>query len=105
MSRSTSAMALMPAPPMPTMWMRRSVPRSRVAAPSAGMGVNELGDAGGRVGVAVVPGGVAHGPEALGIAQEGIELEGEPPPVALVIGDVHRGAHGDERLGVARLVI
>ena len=38
----------------------------------------------------------------LGIGQERIELEGQPTPVALVIGDGHRRAHADQRLGVAR---
>src|SRR5258708_21911586 len=110
MARSTSAMALIPAPPMPTMWMCRGGPRSSAApdAPasrtSAGMGVHQLGDAGGRVGMPVGAGGLAHGPEALRIGQEGIELEAQAPAVALVIGDEHRRPHADQRVGVAGLV-
>ena len=41
----------------------------------------------------------------LGIGQERIELEGEPAPVALVVGDEHGRAHADQGLGVARLVV
>ena len=47
---------------------------------SAGMGIHQLGDAGCRVGVPVLPGRLAHGPEAVGIGQERIELQGEPAP-------------------------
>ncbi len=55
----------------------------RGSAVSAGMGIDQFGDAGGRVGVSVVPGRLAHGAQALGIGQQRIELEGEPPPVAV----------------------
>ena len=44
---------------------------------SAGMGIHQLGDAGGRVGVSVPTSRLTHGLQAFGIGQERIELQGE----------------------------
>ena len=69
------------------------------------MGVDQLGDAGGRVGVRVPTGRLAHGCEALRIVEQRVELVGEPAAVALGIGDVHGCPHAHQRLGIARLVV
>ena len=64
------------------------------------MSIDQLGDAGCRVGVRVAAGGLAHGPEARRIAEQRIELLGQPLPGALGIGEVHGHAHADHRLGI-----
>ena len=69
------------------------------------MGVHQFGDAGCRIGVTVLPGRLAHGVETARIGQERIELDREPRSGALAVRDVHRDAHVDQGLGVARLVV
>ena len=64
----------------------------RTGPASAGMGVDQFGDTGGRVGVRLLPGGGAHGAEALGIGQQRVELVASRSPSHSAIGHVHGGA-------------
>ena len=64
-------MALMPAPPIPTMWMRWGVRRSSPASwRSAGMGVDQLGHRGGGIGVPQASRRRAHGGQPVGIGEQ-----------------------------------
>ena len=64
-------MALMPAPPIPTMWMRWGVRRSSAGSGrSAGMRLDQLGHRGGGVGVPQASSRRAHGGEPVGIGEQ-----------------------------------
>ena len=80
-------MALMPAPPMPTMWMRSGARRSRISVASAGMSVHQLGHAGRRVGVAQSPGRRRHRRQSIRVGQQRLDLGRQAVRRALGVGN------------------
>src|SRR2546425_12907938 len=82
MRASTVAIALMPAPPTPTMWIARGAVRSSSASRSAGTGdlLHQVGEPGGGVGPPEGTGGVGHGPAAGRIGEERADLGAEAEP-------------------------
>src|SRR5436190_12616011 len=105
MRASTVAIALIPAPPMPTMWMRCGTVRSRSGSPATRDLLDEIRESGGRVGPPERARAVGHGRAPRGIREQGCELALESGRVERRVVDHHRGPGRDQRLGVAGLVI
>src|SRR4051794_8325479 len=105
----TPAMALMPAPPMPTTWMRKpGVRRSTFW----GTGFSVTGHAfddgrhfAGGVGMPVCQRRLAHRGETGVVVQEDGQLARQARPVEIAIRNQDRRALVDQRLGVGRLVV
>src|SRR4051812_6590811 len=96
----TWAIALIPAPPTPTTWMRR-VPEERSSAGSTtGVRLDQVGHPLGRVGSPDRRRRLPHRREPAGIAEELVDDGDEPAGGQLVVGHDHRGAGPLEHAGV-----
>ena len=107
-------MALIPAPPIPMMWMRRGTSRSSEVGCPGSLAVAGLQRALASTNSAtraaasgwLTPlGGLAHRLEAGGIGKQGLELVREAAAVAFGVGHVHGGAGPHQGLGVLGLVV
>ncbi len=106
MRARTTAIALIPAPPMPTTWIRRGAPRSRrFGSAVTGRLLHQVGDPRRGVGAGEGRGGRAHRGEAGRVRQQRVELRGEAGTVALGVGDEDGGPGRDEGPAVGRLVV
>src|SRR5690606_6729076 len=90
---STVAIALMPAPPTFTTWMRRGTPRSMdCRGRSAGTGVllDQCGDAIGGIGGGQGRHPLGHGAEPIGVGEQRVDLGDQALAVELVVAHHHR---------------
>ena len=108
-------MALIPAPPIPTMWMRWGVRRSSWGSAGRGGGGGGVRGVSGhghrparppwqRRRVAQASGGSAHGRETVGIGEQRRHLGLQPLRIAFGVGHDRR-AGGNQCLGIAGLMV
>src|SRR5438132_8565091 len=108
MATRTVAMALIAAPPIPTMWIRRpGFDRSIDSTPgsTAGMTLHQLGDGVGRIGSGQRRRRLAHLLGPAGRAENAVELGRQPLRGEPVVGNDDGGAGPLPDPGVGRLVV
>ncbi len=97
-------MALIPAPPTPTMWIRFGASSVNGSAGTSGL-LDQIGEPIGSIGSAQRARRLPHLDEPVGFGDQGRQLSVESRSVALRVGHEDRGADVDEGAGIAGLVI